>query len=120
VGLIHSKPYDSPSRGKIERFFRTVRESFLTDHEKNTALDIKTLNDLFGHWVRDKYHHGHHHGIETRPVDRYQISIRNFPRRRVSEETLDEYFYGAEALCGWLKPADTCALLYAARYRQPH
>ena len=92
VGLIHSKPYDSPSRGKIERFFRTVRESFLTDHEKNTALDIKTLNDLFSHWVRDKYHHGHHHGIETRPVDRYQISIRNFPRRRVSEETLDEYF----------------------------
>jgi len=92
VGLIHSKPYDSPSRGKIERFFRTVRESFLTDHEKNTSLDLQALNDAFGSWVREKYHHGHHHGIEARPIDRYQISIRSFPRKRVSDEALDEYF----------------------------
>jgi transposase InsO family protein len=92
VGLIHSKPYDSPSRGKIERFFRTVRENFLTDHEQNTALDLKALNELFSLWVREKYHHGHHHGIEARPIDRYQISIRNFPRRRVTEEVLDEHF----------------------------
>ena len=48
VGLIHSKPYDSPSRGKIERFFRTVRENFLTDHEQNTALDLKALNQNGG------------------------------------------------------------------------
>jgi hypothetical protein len=92
VGLVHSKPYDSPSRGKIERFFRTVRESFLTDHENNSSLDLKGLNAAFDTWVRDKYHHGHHHGIAARPVDRYQISIRNFPRRRVTEETLDEHF----------------------------
>lgn len=26
ISLIHSKPYDSPSRGKVERFFRTVRD----------------------------------------------------------------------------------------------
>jgi putative transposase len=29
TALIHSKPYDSPSRGKIERFFRTVRDMFI-------------------------------------------------------------------------------------------
>jgi transposase InsO family protein len=92
VGLIHSRPYDSPSRGKIERFFRTVRMSFLTDHENNSSLDLGTLNEAFGTWVREKYHHGHHHGIEARPIDRYQISIRSFPRRRVTEEALDEYF----------------------------
>jgi hypothetical protein len=45
-----------------------------------------------GTWVREKYHHGHHHGIEARPIDRYQISIRSFPRKRVSDEALDEYF----------------------------
>jgi|688.fasta_scaffold120915_3 transposase InsO family protein len=92
VGLVHSKPYDSPSRGKIERFFRTVREGFLTDHESNASLDLKTLNEAFSSWVRDRYHHGHHHGIEARPIDRYQISIRSFPRKRVTEETLDEHF----------------------------
>jgi putative transposase len=92
VGLVHSKPYDSPSRGKIERFFRTVRESFLTDHENNSSLDLKGLNAVFDTWIREKYHHAHHHGIEARPVDRYQISIRNFPRKRVTEEALDEHF----------------------------
>ena len=30
ISLIHSKPYDSPSRGKVERFFRTVRTRFLS------------------------------------------------------------------------------------------
>jgi len=92
VGLVHSKPYDSPSRGKIERFFRTVRENFLADHQSDSSLDLKALNAAFDTWVRDKYHHAHHHGIEARPVDRYQISIRSFPRRRVTEETLDEHF----------------------------
>jgi transposase InsO family protein len=92
IGLVHSKPYDSPSRGKIERFFRTVRESFLVDLKDTDSLDLKGINDLFSIWLRDQYHHHMHHGIDARPIDRYQISIRNFPRKRVDEETLDEFF----------------------------
>jgi len=30
ISLIHSKPYDSPSRGKVERLFRTIRDRFLS------------------------------------------------------------------------------------------
>lgn len=101
IGLVHSKPYDSPSRGKIERFFRTVREGFLADLGLNTdqqggstssAMDLKTLNELFTRWLREHYHHAHHHGIEARPIDRYQISIREYPRKRIAEEQLDEFF----------------------------
>lgn len=92
IGLVHSKPYDSPSRGKIERYFRTVREGFLTDVKEEQNWDIKRLNDVFVQWLRDKYHHSHHHGINARPIDRYQISIRDFPRKRTSEENLDEHF----------------------------
>ncbi|HLE01153.1 MAG TPA: Mu transposase C-terminal domain-containing protein [Bdellovibrionota bacterium] len=33
-----------------------------------------------------------HHGIDARPIDRHQISIRNYPRKRVDEESLDEFF----------------------------
>lgn len=91
IGLVHSKPYDSPSRGKIERFFRTVREGFLSEY-RDEGADLKNLNDAFDRWLRDQYHHAHHHGIFTRPVDRYQISVRDYPRRRISEETLDEFF----------------------------
>lgn len=92
IGLVHSKPYDSPSRGKIERFFRTVRESFLIDVKEDSAWDIKQLNDAFDKWLRDQYHHAHHHGINGRPIDRYQISVRDYPRKRIAEEGLDEFF----------------------------
>lgn len=92
VGLVHSKPYDSPSRGKIERFFRTVREGFLVDIKADANWDLKSLNDAFSQWLRDKYHHGYHRGIDGRPMDRYQESIRNYPRKRVTEESLDEFF----------------------------
>jgi putative transposase len=101
IGLVHSKPYDSPSRGKIERFFRTVREGFLVDvpgggnaqgRDGETSWTLKALQDAFDTWLRDRYHHQLHHGINTRPIDRYQISVRNYPRRRVDEESLQEFF----------------------------
>ncbi len=95
IGLVHSKPYDSPSRGKIERFFRTVRLGFLSDlgAAEQAGLDLARLNEGFARWLRDSYHHALHRGISARPIDRYQISIRAFPRRRVAEETLDEFFF---------------------------
>lgn len=89
IALIHSKPYDSPSRGKIERFFRTVREGFLIDAKAKTLSDI---NSIFAIWLRDEYHHRHHHGIDCKPIERYQRSIHDYPRARVSEHLLDEYF----------------------------
>ncbi len=93
IGLVHSKPYDSPSRGKIERFFRTVRQNFLPDVTDNDpAWSLGKLNDAFAIWLRDKYHARAHSGIGMRPIDRYQISIRDYPRKRVDEESLEEHF----------------------------
>ena len=95
IGLIHSKPYDSPSRGKIERFFRTVRERFLTLFHTGAEMRLKDLNDRFSSWLRTDYHHKHHTGISTRPIDRYQTSIASYPLKRIDEETLDEFFMGS-------------------------
>lgn len=93
IGLVHSKPYDSPSRGKIERFFRHVRDNFLSDFkEGDPALNLKRLGDAFDMWIRDHYHQRVHNGIQMKPIDRYQTSIREYPRKRVNEETLDEHF----------------------------
>jgi transposase InsO family protein len=89
IGLVHSKPYDSPSRGKIERFFRTVREDFLVDSKAKTLAEI---NEQFLVWLRDEYHHRHHHGIDCRPIDRYRRSIHDYPRAGVNEDRLEEFF----------------------------
>lgn len=92
IGLVHSKPYDSPSRGKIERFFRTVRESFLSGIHPKTELTLASLSELFSAWLRTQYHHAHHGGIGTRPIDRYQASVTRSPLKRVDEEALSEFF----------------------------
>lgn len=92
IGLVHSKPYDSPSRGKVERFFRTVRESFLSGIHPKTELTLASLTELFATWLRTKYHHAHHGGIDTRPIDRYQASVSRSPLRRIDEEALNEFF----------------------------
>ena len=90
ISLIHSKPYDPPSRGKIERFFRTVRQRFLPNVAPDCTLD--ELNIAFAAWLRDQYHHKLHAGIEQRPVDRYQASANRTSIRRLSGAELDELF----------------------------
>ena len=90
ISLIHSKPYDSPSRGKIERFFRSVRERFLSGLRE--ALTLEELNEAFSLWLRDDYHHKLHTGIEQRPIDRYNVSVGRVLIRRLSREELDEIF----------------------------
>ena len=90
ISLIHSKPYDSPSRGKIERFFRTVRERFLSGLHEGLALE--ELNEAFSLWLREDYHHKLHTGIEQRPIDRYNASVGRVLIRRLSREELDEIF----------------------------
>jgi len=92
IGLVHSKPYDSPSRGKIERFFRTVRAQFLSGIHPNAQITLSELNERFSTWLRTEYHHKHHSGIEMRPIDRYQSSIALYPLKRIDEETLSEFF----------------------------
>lgn len=89
ISLIHSKPYDSPSRGKVERLFRTVRERFLAGFQDGLHLD--DLNQLFWEWLQD-YHHNHHTGINDRPIDRYQASLSRIEARRLSKAELDEIF----------------------------
>jgi len=90
ISLIHSKPYDSPSRGKIERFFRTVRERFLINIDSEPTLD--ELNDAFSVWLREDYHYKEHKGIEGRPIDRHNASCARVQIRRISSAELDEIF----------------------------
>jgi putative transposase len=90
ISLIHSKPYDSPSRGKVERFFRTVRERFLIGVQE--GITLRELNEAFWLWLQQDYHHKIHTGIGERPLDRYNASVSRVPIRRLSKTELDEIF----------------------------
>jgi len=90
ISLIHSKPYDSPSRGKVERLFRTVRERFLSGLQEGITLE--EINEAFTLWLKDDYHHKLHAGIGERPIDRYNSSVGRVLIRRLSRTELDEIF----------------------------
>ncbi len=90
ISLIHSKPYDSPSRGKIERFFRTVRERFLVGVQE--GISLLELNQAFWIWLQEDYHHKLHSGLGESPLDRYQSAVARVEIRRLSKAELDEIF----------------------------
>jgi putative transposase len=90
ISLIHSKPYDSPSRGKVERLFRTVRERFLSGLPEGITLE--EINEAFAFWLKEDYHHKLHSGIGDRPIDRYNTSVGRVLIRRLSRTELDEIF----------------------------
>lgn len=95
IALIHSKPYDSPSRGKIERFFRTVRDKFLSMLDLAEIKNPDQLNQRFEQWLEKEYHKHPHNGINgERPMDRFMEDSKKTPNsiKRVSKEELDRAF----------------------------
>jgi transposase InsO family protein len=95
IALIHSRPYDSPSRGKIERYFRTTRTKFLACLHIAEVKDIEHLNTLFEEWLEKDYHQQFHYGITTRPIDAYLKSAESVSIRRISSHELDDCFLGS-------------------------
>jgi len=72
VALIHSRPHQPRGRGKIERFFRHVRTSFLPHVTDEMLRSLAALNRVFCAWVEGEYHQTPHRGLEGRtPIDRF-------------------------------------------------
>jgi putative transposase len=85
--LCHTPVRDGAAKGKVERFFRTVRESFLI-----RALDLSSvvaLNRAFTRWVEDEYHTSEHRTLRMKPIDRFGLDlprIRFLPPNDVNDE----------------------------------
>jgi transposase len=63
VHLIHSRPLKPRGRGKIERFFRTVRDGFLRPLDIGQVTSCAHLNTLFRTWLETEYHRSAHRGL---------------------------------------------------------
>lgn len=96
TALIHSKPYDSPSRGKIERFFRTVRDMFLPNlYIEHKSFSLEEINAAFSRWLLDEYNNNIHKSIHDTPMDRYLADIPNVSVRTIVPAEADHYFHHA-------------------------
>jgi hypothetical protein len=79
IRLIHSTPGRPQGRGKIERYFRTVRQQFLVeitgnpdaDPSRHPVADLDELNALFTAWVETVYHRQIHSETGQAPLARW-------------------------------------------------
>lgn len=72
IALIHATPRSPQGKGKMERWFRTVRLQLMPTIEDTTPLTLDAMNRLLAVWVEGEYHHAAHRGLggET-PADRW-------------------------------------------------
>ncbi len=72
IKLIHSRPGKAEGRGKIERFFRTVRDQFLVEVGDGSGVrDLAEMNRLFRAWVETVYHQAVHSETGEEPIARW-------------------------------------------------
>lgn len=80
IKLVHSSPGRPQGRGKIERFFRTVREQFLVELTgtgepgRHHVEDLAELNRLFTAWVEQVYHRRVHSETDTALLARWSAA----------------------------------------------
>jgi putative transposase len=82
IRLVHSTPHRPQGRGKIERFFRGVRDQFLVEVADTSAAELTTqqltpaaalleLNGFFTAWIEGVYHHQVHSETGQAPLARW-------------------------------------------------
>lgn len=86
IVLVHSPPYQPQGRGKIERFFRTVRAQFLPGFSGETLLE---LNHALECWLDQVYHQRRHQGTGQAPINRF---AENLECIRPAPDHLEDYF----------------------------
>ncbi len=85
ISLIHAKPYMPQGKGKIERWFKTVRGSFLPLF-KGTSLS--QLNEALTRWITS-YHEKIHGATGQSPFERFTDKMHCL---RSSPANLKDYF----------------------------
>ena len=72
VALIHARPYRPQGKGKIERFFKTLRAALLTRLSADDTASLQALNRRLWTWVEGEYHHTPHRGLDGQtPLERW-------------------------------------------------
>lgn len=72
ITLIHARPYTPQGKGKMERWFRTVRLQLLPTLQPEDKKSLDAINRRLWAWVEGEYHRNPHRGLEGEtPADRW-------------------------------------------------
>ena len=75
VALIHARPYQPQGKGKMERWFRTLRAQLISRLTPADTHNLDSLNRRLWAFVESEYHLTPHRGLEDQtPLDRWAMS----------------------------------------------
>jgi transposase InsO family protein len=75
IALIHARPHHPAGKGKIERWFRTVRAGWLAQLDPEALNTLQTLNRSLWAWIEGEYHHTPHRGLQGRtPLEQWALA----------------------------------------------
>lgn len=86
IALVHSKPYKPQGRGKVERFFQTVRGQFLPTVQGSS---LEALNEQLDRWITTDYHQRPHGATDEPPLKRFADHMECI---RPAPKHLEDYF----------------------------
>lgn len=87
VTLPHTPAYRPQGRGKIERFFRTARDGFITGRGRTS---LEKLNRELNRWISD-YHGRLHSALGTSPLSK-RLKSKSSVRVLAAVENIDALF----------------------------
>jgi putative transposase len=96
--VVHTPPYQPEGRGKIERFFRRVREQFLANLDRKQLLFLEALNTRFCAWIDNAYHCSEHTALGTTPLLRWQRDIEQIRLLSPTTDLRRLFFYRFDRL----------------------
>jgi len=94
IHLVHSRPYDAPSKGKIERLWRTLRGQLIDRLDLERVTTIDEFNLRLWTWVEMEYHHQPHSSLSGRtPLEVWESEADQI-RWVEDHNQLEQSFYG--------------------------
>ena len=115
TSIVHTPPYQPEGRGKIERYFRTVRDQFLTNLDPKQSLTLEALNDRLWTWIETAYHRAEHSALNSTPLLRWQRDIEHVRQLPPATDLRRLFFYRLDRLVR----RDCTFLLHSRFYEAP-
>lgn len=92
INLKNARIYDPESKGKIERFNRTLKDEWMNTFDWNKIKDLDELNLKLQEYI-NKYNSKIHNSIKKSPNDAYYEGLLKTDIKYINGEELDKSFY---------------------------
>jgi transposase InsO family protein len=113
--IVHTPPYQPEGRGKIERYFRSVRQQFLANLDPKLTLSLEDLNQRLWTWIDTVYHRSSHSALQTTPLLRWQRDIEHIRQLPPATDLRRLFFHRVDRLVR----RDCTFLLHQRFYEAP-